>query len=126
MEWVSFLNNVCFPFTNFSISVTAETLNGDTKLEDLLDNYVNRARPEFNEFIQPTKEFADVILPNDEEINGISLICDGIQPLFNQSSLSKSGKTLYPRFGFDSESSSTLNLQAEAFNGQKDRFYDLT
>jgi len=93
----------------------------------ILDNYINRARPEFNEFIFPTKEFADVILPNDEETNGISLICDGIQPLFNQSSLAKSGKTLYPRYGGDSsDAQNALNPQAENFDGQKSRFYDLT
>lgn len=68
-----------------------------------------------------------MILPNDEETSGISLICDGIQPLFSQSSLAKSGKALYPRYGLENnDSQSTLNLQAENFNGQKDRFYDLS
>lgn len=92
-----------------------------------MDNYITRARPEFNEFIIQTKEYADVILPNDEETNGISLICDGIQPLFSNTALSKSGKALYPRYGIDAtEGPNPLNLQAETFNGQKDRFYDLS
>ncbi|CDK27522.1 unnamed protein product [Kuraishia capsulata CBS 1993] len=50
-------------------------------LEALLKYYLDFARVEMNEFIFPTKQYSDVILPRGPEESGISLIGDGLYPL---------------------------------------------
>lgn len=50
------------------------------KLANLLKEYLEHSRPEMSEFIFPTKEYADVILPRGSEETGISLVIDGVQP----------------------------------------------
>ncbi|CCH46307.1 hypothetical protein BN7_5899 [Wickerhamomyces ciferrii] len=109
----------CDADTRLSRWISEDVLQKKNPLGDLLEHYINTARPEFNEFIFPTKEFADVILPSDQETNGISLICDGILPLFNKSS---NVKALYPRSALDSNDPlSTLQVGEDT-----QQYYDLS
>lgn len=90
----------CDADTRLNRWITTDVLQNGNSLTELLDNYLKHARPEFNEFIHPTKEFADVVLPSEQSHLGISLICDGITPMLT----TKWGEriiheTLYPRFG---------------------------
>lgn len=71
----------CDADTRLNRWITTDVLVKGRNLPELLDHYLKVARPEFNEFIQPTKEFADVVLPGEENNLGISLICDGIVPM---------------------------------------------
>ncbi|GME69347.1 unnamed protein product [[Candida] boidinii] len=52
-----------------------------SKLEKLLKLYLEYSRVEMNNYIFPTKLYADLILPRGPESPSISLIADGIQSL---------------------------------------------
>lgn len=47
-------------------------------LEDVILEYLQGARSEMNDYIFPTKEFADVIMPRGAEANAVGLIFDGL------------------------------------------------
>ena len=47
-------------------------------LEFVLTFYLQRARAEMEDFIYPTKEFADVILPPEADRNAVQLVVDGL------------------------------------------------
>lgn len=63
-------------------------------LEDVILEYLQTLRCEMNDYIFPTKEFADVIMPRGAEQNAVSLIFDGLLPYFSsnrpKSSVSRS------------------------------------
>ncbi|KAK6460896.1 hypothetical protein DFJ63DRAFT_338689 [Scheffersomyces coipomensis] len=98
---------------------------GDDKLnlETLLNSYVLGARAEMSDFIFPTKEFADVIMPRGAEHNAVKLIFDGLLPYLadNHSQPERMflphapGNYLRPNDPFDKE----------LFDGQKSTFYEL-
>lgn len=47
-------------------------------LEFVLTLYLQRARTEMEDFIYPTKEFADIILPPEADRNAVQLVVDGL------------------------------------------------
>ncbi|ODV61362.1 putative uridine kinase DAS2 [Ascoidea rubescens DSM 1968] len=55
-----------------------ENEQSDIRLQDILDYYLNYARPEMNQFINPTKQFSDIILTRSSDTCSISILCDGI------------------------------------------------
>lgn len=54
--------------------------DNEINLEMVLSRYLQGARAEMNDFINPTKEFSDVIMPTGPENIGIELLVDGIMP----------------------------------------------
>lgn len=83
-------------------------------LEHILSTYLQGAKQEMTDYIFPTKERADVIMPRGAEANGVSLIVDGILP--------------HTGFGKLLEHSGTSCLrpfQGERFDNQKGNFYEL-
>ncbi|CDR42123.1 CYFA0S08e03884g1_1 [Cyberlindnera fabianii] len=113
----------CDPDTRLNRWIQQDVLKEGKDLGSLLDNYLKIARPEFNEFILPTKEFADVVLPSEQSHLGVSLICDGVIPLVDGSKgTTKVKKQLYPRFGVETD----LNIHTENYDDQKNQYYDLS
>lgn len=49
----------------------------DVSLESVINRYLQGARPEMSDYIFPTKEFADVVMPRGAEANAVSLLVDG-------------------------------------------------
>lgn len=95
--------------------------NKNLALESVINAYLQGARAEMSDFIFPTKEFADVILPRGAEKNAIRLIVDGVIPLLPeddqpQNAFLPRANYLRPTVGFDSE----------RFDGQKGKFYELS
>lgn len=93
-------------------------------LEDVLHQYLSGAKDEMNNFIFPTKEFADVIMPRGAETNAVKLIIDGIIPFLEKNSRPEraflghtTGDFLRPR--------SNDIFERENFNDQKRVFYEL-
>ncbi|CAI5757875.1 unnamed protein product [Candida verbasci] len=87
-------------------------------LEGVINAYLLGARSEMSDFIFPTKEFADVIMPRGAENNAINLIIDGIMSMSNLNEpMHLPENYLRPHeFG---------NFRSEVFDVQKNTFYDL-
>lgn len=86
-----------------------------SNLETVINAYLHGAKQEMADFIFPTKERADVIMPRGYEANGIALIVDGILPYMG------SGKIYQPSPG------DTLRpFSNERFDDQKGKYYELT
>ncbi|EAZ63825.2 Uridine kinase (Uridine monophosphokinase) conserved hypothetical protein [Scheffersomyces stipitis CBS 6054] len=96
-------------------------------LESVINAYLQGARAEMSDFIFPTKEFADVIMPRGAEANAVKLIFDGIVPhLADKHSQPErmylphaSGNYLRPT-GNNSDI-----FEQEKFDVQKNKFYEL-
>ena len=93
-------------------------------LECIINTYLQGARSEMSDYIFPTKEFADVIMPRGAEANSVSLIFDGIVPYLSDRNISQperryllhvSGNYLRPESDFFKEK----------FDAQKNKFYEL-
>lgn len=64
--------------------IRRDVLTGANNLETVINQYLQGARAEMNDFINPTKGFSDVILPSGPEPNAISLLVDGIAPYISK------------------------------------------
>ncbi|KAI5953434.1 hypothetical protein KGF54_002806 [Candida jiufengensis] len=97
-------------------------INETESLESVINAYLLGARIEMSDFIFPTKEFSDVIMPRGFENNAVKLIIDGILLYFND-------KTIQPKRS--SIPVNTLrpsvigNFEKEKFDVQKNKFYQL-
>lgn len=85
-------------------------------LEWVIGTYLHGAREEMRDYIFPTKERADVILPRGAETNAVSLIVDGVLSFLGSSGLESTSPLLRPH-----ESS----FQTERFNNEKGKYYEL-
>lgn len=89
-------------------------LDSKCKLEDVIGLYLNGAKQEMTNYIIPTKERADVIMPRGAESNGVSLIVDGLLPYVG-----------FGKFLEHSLSSGLRPFQNERFDNEKGNFYEL-
>ncbi|GME67544.1 unnamed protein product [[Candida] boidinii] len=64
-----------------ALDTVSQQKQRSAKLEKLLKLYLEYSRVEMNNYIFPTKLYADLILPRGPESPSISLIADGIQSL---------------------------------------------
>ncbi|RLV96294.1 putative uridine kinase DAS2 [Spathaspora sp. JA1] len=94
--------------------------NGTNTLETVINAYLLGARKEMSDFIFPTKEFADVIMPKGTaESNAVKLVIDGIM-------LYLTDKYLQPeKMYLHSLRPTELSLEKERFDIQKNKFYEL-
>lgn len=90
-------------------------------LEQVITSYLYGARDEMSNFIFPTKEFADVIMPRGAELNAIRLMVDGIIPYFAFSA------KIPDRLSFNLLRPSDSNdvFRSEKFDNEKGKFYEL-
>lgn len=86
-----------------------------SNLETVLNLYLNGARTEMTDYIFPTKEFADVILPRGVEQQSVNLLIDGIQPLLN----------IKPTHGITRNILRPKTFRKEKFDNEKGKFYEL-
>ncbi|CAK9438468.1 uncharacterized protein LODBEIA_P26920 [Lodderomyces beijingensis] len=91
-------------------------------LEGVINAYLLGARSEMSDYIFPTKEFADVIMPRGAEHNAVSLVIDGI--------LLHTGEKNQPkRLSFSANylrPTEIGNFEKERFDVQKNKFYQLS
>lgn len=87
-------------------------------LEKVVNSYLHGAKQEMSDYIFPTKEQADVIMPRGAELNAISLIIDGILPYLKQERMSEpsSSNVLRPH---------DKSFHTERFDNQKNKYYEL-
>lgn len=87
-------------------------------LEKVVNSYLHGAKQEMSDYIFPTKEQADVIMPRGAELNAISLIIDGILPYLKQERMSEpsSSNVLRPH---------DKSFHTERFDNQKGKYYEL-
>lgn len=92
--------------------------SGEAKLETVINSYLHGAKQEMSDYIFPTKEQADVILPRGAEPNAIQLIVDGILPYLGIERMSEpsSSNVLRPN---------EKSFQNERFDVQKGKYYEL-
>ncbi|CCE81509.1 Piso0_002167 [Millerozyma farinosa CBS 7064] len=106
------------PDTRLIRWIRRDVLKEGQPLSAVISAYLNGARSEMRDFIFPTREFADVIMPRGAEPNAIKLIVDGITPLF------KSSKSLLEELAGPG-TSNHLRPSGERFDRQKGEFYEL-
>lgn len=85
------------------------------ELKTVINGYLHGAKQEMSDFIFPTKERADVIMPRGAEPNAVALIVDGIRLFLGM-------KGRQPIMLRPSEN----DLQSERFDNEGGMFYDLT
>ncbi|CUM56522.1 uncharacterized protein AC631_01863 [Debaryomyces fabryi] len=95
--------------------------NRNKTLESVINAYLQGARAEMSDFIFPTKEFADVIMPNGAEKNAIRLIVDGVMSLLPEEDQPQN--MFLPR---TNNLRPTVSFDGEKFDGQKGKFYELS
>ncbi|KAK6198751.1 uncharacterized protein RJT21DRAFT_50962 [Scheffersomyces amazonensis] len=95
-----------------------------TDLETLLNTYVLGARAEMSDFIFPTKEFADVIMPRGAESNAVKLIFDGILTFLADKHCQPERMYLPHTFGGNYLRPNDP-FERENIDGQKSTFYEL-
>lgn len=95
--------------------------NNNRTLESVINAYLQGARAEMSDFIFPTKEFADVIMPNGVEKNAIRLIVDGVMSLLPEEDQPQN--MFLPR---TNNLRPTVSFDSEKFDGQKGKFYELS
>lgn len=83
-------------------------------LELVLGTYLGNAKGEMTNYIFPTKEFADVIMPRGAETQSVSLVVDGLQALLNFKLPAFTTNVLRPS-----------RLSKEKFDIEKGKFYEL-
>ena len=91
------------------------------KLETVINAYLLGARIEMSDYIFPTKEFCDVIMPKGPEPNSVSLVIDGIL-LYVSKNLQPQRIDLPLNYLRPSEIG---NFEKEKFDIQKNKFYQL-
>ena len=74
-------------------------------LELIIDQYLGGARQEMNDFIYPTKAYADAVMPKGPETSSVALVVDGIEPLLQHAvPVARFGRMLRPAANkFDEE-----------------------
>lgn len=99
--------------------IRRDVLGSNTaSLETVVNSYLHGAKQEMSDYIFPTKEQADVIMPRGAELNAISLIVDGILPYLGSERMSEpsSSNVLRPN---------EKSFQTERFDNQKGKYYEL-
>lgn len=95
------------------------------KLEAVINTYLQGARAEMSDYIFPTKEFADVIMPRGAETTSVSLIFDGIVPYLSDSNISQPERRYLLHVSGNYLRPSGSGLFKEKFDAQKNTFYEL-
>lgn len=92
--------------------------SGEYNLETVINSYLHGAKQEMSDYIFPTKEQADVIMPRGAELNAVSLIVDGILPYLGSERMSESSSSNVLR-------PTEKSFLTERFDNQKGKYYEL-
>lgn len=111
------------PDTRLIRWIRRDVLNDQVdSLEGVINAYLLGARSEMSDFIFPTKEFADVIMPRGAEPNAVRLVIDGIKLYVNDKHVHNEKLHLPENYLRPNEVS---NFRKERFDVQKNKFYEL-
>lgn len=117
----------CDADTRLSRWILRDIGDDPSQLEPLLDDYLAFERPEMENFIYPTRKFADVILPRGSEESSINLVAAGIYDRI-QEELVRDTEPIDRRLlelPLDGSETPIVNLRRESFEFQSGRFHDL-
>ncbi|ODQ66144.1 P-loop containing nucleoside triphosphate hydrolase protein [Nadsonia fulvescens var. elongata DSM 6958] len=117
------------PDTRLARWILRDVGSGKKTLDVILDEYLNECRPEMAEFIFPTKEFSDVILPHGSETTGIEIVGNGIHDILRDElklfSSSMQNSQLTPTFKGAQHSNATPNSISLASSSTTTTLYNL-
>lgn len=106
------------PDTRLIRMVRLDVSDKQMPLQDVLHAYLHSYRAEMSNFIVPTKEFADVIMPRGAEPQSAQLILDGIAPYINGSGVSLDACVPEMRLR-------PIMIDLTGFERQSSKFYEL-
>lgn len=113
------------PDTRLIRWIRRDALNEKSEtLQSVINAYLLGARAEMSDFIFPTKEFADVIMPRGAEANAVRLVIDGIMLHLVDKRLQPE-RMFLPTTGDYLRPSELGNFEMEKFDDQKNMFYSL-
>lgn len=113
------------PDTRLVRWIRRDVVNGTQSLESVINGYLQGARIEMRNFIFPTKEFADVIMPNGAETNAVRLIVDGMIQ-FLASRADPEGMYIPSTTGNYLRPGNDGFFGKDIFDSQKESFYELS
>lgn len=100
--------------------IRRDVLDDSLGLETVINSYLHGAKQEMSDYIFPTKERADVIMPRGPEANAVSLIVDGLLTYLDIPGLERMSEPSSSNVLRPSES-----FQNERFDNQKGKYYEL-
>lgn len=106
-------------------------------LPGILDEYLSKARPEFQQYISPTRQYADVVTPRGCEETAVHAVATGVffrlrEELVDDSAdgfsngLANSGISSVASLLDTDSSRSQFDIRRESFTGNAGQFYELS
>ncbi|CAI4055045.1 hypothetical protein N7582_000232 [Saccharomyces uvarum] len=102
--------------------IKKKNVDTNEQLAQLITEYMDHLRPEMQQYIEPTRVFADLIIPSTNENLGRAILVDGIVKAIEETKsqmgeASSSNSKVRPRL---------WDFEAETMDLEKDRYYDLS
>ncbi|AJU59259.1 Das2p [Saccharomyces cerevisiae YJM195] len=101
--------------------IKKKNVGSNEQLAQLITEYMDRLRPEMQQYIEPTRTFADLIIPSTNENLGRAVLVDGIVKAIEDTKSQIEGNNtnnkIRPRL---------WDFEAETMDLEKDRYYDLS
>ncbi|CAI4910539.1 ANL_HP_G0182940.mRNA.1.CDS.1 [Saccharomyces cerevisiae] len=101
--------------------IKKKNVGSNEQLAQLITEYMDHLRPEMQQYIEPTRTFADLIIPSTNENLGRAILVDGIVKAIEDTKSQIEGNNtnnkIRPRL---------WDFEAETMDLEKDRYYDLS
>ncbi|QID78552.1 Putative uridine kinase das2 [Saccharomyces pastorianus] len=101
--------------------IKKKNVGSNEQLAQLITEYMDHLRPEMQQYIEPTRTFADLIIPSTNENLGRAVLVDGIVKAIEDTKSQIEGNNtnnkIRPRL---------WDFEAETMDLEKDRYYDLS
>ncbi|QHS72242.1 putative uridine kinase DAS2 [Saccharomyces paradoxus] len=101
--------------------IKKKNVESNEQLAQLITEYMDHLRPEMQQYIEPTRTFADLIIPSTNENLGRAVLVDGIVKAIEDTKSQIEGNNtnnkVRPRL---------WDFEAETMDLEKDRYYDLS
>ena len=101
--------------------IKKKNVGSNEQLAQLITEYMDHLRPEMQQYIEPTRTFADLIIPSTNENLGRAVLVDGIVKAIEDTKSQIEGNNtnnkIRPRL---------WDFEAETMDFEKDRYYDLS
>lgn len=101
--------------------IKKKNVGSNEQLAQLITEYMDHLRSEMQQYIEPTRTFADLIIPSTNENLGRAVLVDGIVKAIEDTKSQIEGNNtnnkIRPRL---------WDFEAETMDLEKDRYYDLS
>ncbi|CAD6609221.1 HN1_G0043730.mRNA.1.CDS.1 [Saccharomyces cerevisiae] len=101
--------------------IKKKNVGSNEQLAQFITEYMDHLRPEMQQYIEPTRTFADLIIPSTNENLGRAVLVDGIVKAIEDTKSQIEGNNtnnkIRPRL---------WDFEAETMDLEKDRYYDLS